>query len=699
MKRQSIFSPAIKFMSRLRYSSKFIVIFLIIAIPLATLIGLMMVNVYGDMSFIKKEIEGIEYVKSVQLLVKNLQQHRGYTSAYLSGDTTVREEMLQIRQVVDQVVLTIDERDEKYETDAVWENIKKQWYRIEANIDDYETNEAIEQHTNVIADLLTLNNEIMGYSNLKLDDDLSNNFLSDAAMVKLLQMTEYMGQARAIGSSVATKQDMSIDSKYRLTFLLDGMTIALNDAVTDYELVFLKEDYKNQLNSSVTIAFDAANAIRATIEQELLNVEAISIRPSVYFDQVTVAIDDVYKLIDMSVEVLNVELHRQLDQLYALRNGLRALTITSILVLIYLFIGFYQGVVKHIEVINAALDAYSNGDFTYEFSLDTKDETKEIGDSIHLMVGKFKAILHDNKEKSENLAAASEQLSAITVQATEAVNQIAESIQEVSMGSETQLSESEAMTETVNQVAEHMNTISDKATNTSSQAHESAEIASSGQQLIKELTDHIDMISDNVKDTVDRVTMLGIHSEDIEKIVDFIVDISEETNLLALNASIEAARAGEQGKGFAVVADEVRKLAEQSQNSAEQITNLIKVIREDTKRTIADMTQIKNEVIQGTELASNSENAFVGIIEATKQVSIESKDVKIAVEEIVRKTKHIQDSIIEMNEVAKASAGNAQNVAASVEEQLASIEEINHATKDLSQMAFELQGMINMFKL
>lgn len=122
-----------------------------------------------------------------------------------------------------------------------------------------------------------------------------------------------------------------------------------------------------------------------------------------------------------------------------------------------------------------------------------------------------------------------------------------------------------------------------------------------GNNSIGTSTKQMQGVRDAVQESSVLVDKLGKRSQEISKIVDTISDITEQTNLLALNAAIEAARAGEAGRGFAVVADEVRKLAEQSQSAAKEIANLIESIQKDTMDAVAAMKNGREQVVSGTK--------------------------------------------------------------------------------------------------
>ena len=181
--------------------------------------------------------------------------------------------------------------------------------------------------------------------------------------------------------------------------------------------------------------------------------------------------------------------------------------------------------------------------------------------------------------------------------------------------------------------------------------------------------------------------------------MDTIAGIAGQTNLLALNAAIEAARAGEQGRGFAVVAEEVRKLAEQSQEAAKKIAELIGEIQGDTDKAVVAMNDGTREVKTGAEVVNAAGVAFQEISGLVTQVSSQVKEISAAIQQMASGSQQIVDSVKRIDGLSKTSAGEAQSVSAATEEQLASMEEIAGSSEALSKLAQDLQAAVAKFRI
>ena len=183
----------------------------------------------------------------------------------------------------------------------------------------------------------------------------------------------------------------------------------------------------------------------------------------------------------------------------------------------------------------------------------------------------------------------------------------------------------------------------------------------------------------------------------IKDATDIISDIAEETNLLSLNASIEAARAGEQGRGFAVVASQIQKLAEQSNESARQIAEIIGLLISDSEKTVETMEDVKNVIEKQNENVMHTEKAFRDVKQGIYQ-SIESvRSIAVKTEQLDEARVRVVDVVQNLRAIAEENAASTQETSASVEEVGAIMETINDNAKQLHTIADELNCSVKKF--
>ncbi len=195
------------------------------------------------------------------------------------------------------------------------------------------------------------------------------------------------------------------------------------------------------------------------------------------------------------------------------------------------------------------------------------------------------------------------------------------------------------------------------------------EKATAGNKVVTQAMEQMNVMQRSVGHTAEVINALGEKSKEIGHIVQLITEISNQTNLLALNAAIEAARAGEHGRGFAVVADEVRKLAEQSGDAAGQIRQLIGEVQAEADKAVQSMDEGANVILEGIQMVHQSGEAFRDIVKAIEQVAAESQEVSAIIEQVNSSSQSMAEMMEGVAHIAEQSAGNTQNVAASAEEQ------------------------------
>ena len=389
-------------------------------------------------------------------------------------------------------------------------------------------------------------------------------------------------------------------------------------------------------------------------------------------------------------------------------TGNQARTMTGIISLVALLAGIGIGiaisrsVVGALRMVTGDLIKLAKGDYSFtvpEASLTKKDEIGIMAQAMDNMLKAMRGVIGQVSHSSEQLAASSEQLTASSEQAAQAANQVAEAITEVATGATNQLKTVDETSNVVEQLSAGIQAVAANASNVAATAQQTSTAAQEGGKAIQKATSQMAEIEKSVDDSAQLVSKLGERSQDIGAIVDTISGIAGQTNLLALNAAIEAARAGEQGRGFAVVAEEVRKLAEQSQDAAKQIAELIGQIREDTDKAVTAMNEGTHEVKTGIEVVNAAGKTFDEIVSLIGRVSDQVNDISAAIEQMAASSQHIVGSVKDINIISKEASLHTQSVSAATEEQLASMEEIASSSQELAKMAEALRNVVSQFRV
>ena len=361
---------------------------------------------------------------------------------------------------------------------------------------------------------------------------------------------------------------------------------------------------------------------------------------------------------------------------------------------------YFRRVILPIPFISNSLKRIAEGDLTGEkVNIKRSDEVGMLSDATNEMASQLKMLITSVAETSEHVAASSEELTASADETAKATNQIALSIQDVAGGADKQMVSTKEGARAMEGIAASVGHVAETMAVVSQSSLETTQMAEEGNLSIIRAVEQMNSINGSVEKTSGLMKLLNEHSQKVGQIIETITGIAEQTNLLALNAAIEAARAGEQGRGFAVVAEEVRKLAEESANSAREITQIIQDIQNNTTMSVSAMDQVTMETKQGISVIDSAGQSFAKILLATQNVSKQVQDVMASSEEISATTEEITATMENMAKISAGASGEAQNVAAASEEQLASMQEVTASATALSKMAMDLQQLLSQFKL
>jgi len=316
------------------------------------------------------------------------------------------------------------------------------------------------------------------------------------------------------------------------------------------------------------------------------------------------------------------------------------------------------------------MEGLADGDLTANATV-TEDFTGAIADAMNFTIDQLRNLVSTIKDSVGKLSDATTETQGISI--------------ELAQASRNQAQEITGASAAINEMAVSIEQVSANASESTTVAEKSVEIAKKGGEVVRNTIQGMDTIREQIQETSKRIKRLGESSQEIGDIVSLINDISDQTNILALNAAIQASMAGEAGRGFAVVADEVQRLAERSGNATNQIEALVKTIQTDTNEAVISMESSTAEVVHGARLA---------------------QDAGVALEEIERVSTSLADLIQNISNAARQQAASAGHVSNTMNV----IQEITNQTSEgtantansigkLAELADELNDSIAGFKL
>ncbi|HBN90508.1 MAG TPA: methyl-accepting chemotaxis protein [Rheinheimera sp.] len=321
--------------------------------------------------------------------------------------------------------------------------------------------------------------------------------------------------------------------------------------------------------------------------------------------------------------------------------------------------------------VNQILGVVASGDMTQKLDDSAKDEFGELARNCNKVIANLQQLIQGIISRSTQLAAASEQTSAITVQTTQAIREQKSQVTQAATATT-------EMSSTAQGVLQSSNDAVAEIKNADNEAERVKGISLENKAIILQLSHEVEQAS---------VVINKLHkdSASIGSILDVIRGIAEQTNLLALNAAIEAARAGEQGRGFAVVADEVRSLASKTQASTQEIQAMIQVLQSGAHAAVEAMNKGRKQAencVEKTEVATKALDSITHAVHLAHDMS-----------------EQISDAAKEQNQVSHEISKLLESIVSIAEETASGAEQTSESSHEVARLAEELRVSVEQFKV
>ncbi|MGE6649387.1 methyl-accepting chemotaxis protein [Shewanella colwelliana] len=463
-----------------------------------------------------------------------------------------------------------------------------------------------------------------------------------------------------------------------LSFHIDATeaSIQLLHSIVDNEILSsdLDDDERQQVNQLVNLldkvtedgfkpALQALRAGDYSLSNQLLLTQInplfkdITAQAQSFLD---LQIDEAKQSFDLSQSNVSVYI-----VLVAIFSGI------SMLVIIFSSTLIIRRVSDSVTQLESTAIEIASGNLTKRIALDGNDEFSHIADYVNQITRGFQQAVNNTHQSTSRLASSAEENAVVSTQTQRNVLDQQQQTQLIA----TAIHE---FTATVREVAQ-----SAAAAATASEEANSA--AHGAQVVVNESISVIEALAEKLDGASEAMTLLAQHSNEIGTVVDVIQGISEQTNLLALNAAIEAARAGEQGRGFAVVADEVRSLAKRTQDSTEEIQKMIQRLQHGAQSSMQMMQSGTEQVKLSVDKSQSVRNALVQIMDSIEQINALNAQIATASEEQSSVTEEININITNISDISDQTAAGAQQSSA--------------ATADLAKLAESMEADIAHYKV
>ena len=415
----------------------------------------------------------------------------------------------------------------------------------------------------------------------------------------------------------------------------------------------------------------------------------------------TLTISNTISLISLSIlNYLNFKIFPK----YTFLGFIVSLAVVYFLTLLVTSILVQKNINKPLNNIEKILNDFSEGILSEKVEIIPDNEVGIIGTKLNIVLDNFENTIHNIYNVSEKLAKNSESLdinlnNIVKADSNESIKGIKESMDTIVDMVTSQTAETEEIFASLTEISSMIGSVSSNLEHTKLLSKETRELARVGGNKVSESLKGMLDIQDTVKNIEEKAHSLGESSAKVGQIVEIINGISEQTNLLALNAAIEAARAGEAGRGFAVVADEVRKLAENSRSSTQEISNLVNIIQNEVYGVIGAVNLGYEKAKYGTNLAKETSVNIENIItkvettdEMMQEIATAMKEQSLATNEINNTMETIANNSTEINHVSMIHNETLEAVTNFLDNSLDN-------TKVISVVSDALNNLINIFSI
>jgi methyl-accepting chemotaxis protein len=654
---QSLFAPATYLMSRLRFPSKFALTGAIFAVVLGYFAWHSLASLNARVQQIKAEQAGSAFIGDLVNWNKALIDYRRVAITAVPGDESLKDRLKQQALATEESMRKLEADAQQYaslfDSAKGIAGMRDGWNELQSKVialpvDKDFAQKSFSAHGKEFDRLYAFMHDLGDSAGLSFEPDIDLFYLgfplaNNTPKVAGVTVRIYAYQTLNIARGTLMPQDKVF---YEVT------EARLKDALGGVEAMLASSMKSDPM-------------IKERLDKALANVKSTSGPLLSYM------IESAWTLVDENRKVFEERLAERGNKVRTQFWGMVVLVLAGVLASIYLFIGMYLSIANAVTQLNDGTSRLAAGDFTARVMIETSDELSLVAQRFNEMAASLSSLITGVKSSARQVLIASGELSS--------------SAEQISKGSQEQVSAAQSTAAAVEEVSVSVSHVSENVSEAVALSETAAESANQGQLRILEAVEGIRSVADAVEKVVLDVTSLGDRANEIGLIVSTIKDIADQTNLLALNAAIEAARAGEQGRGFAVVADEVRKLAENTRRATENIANMIGKVQDGVQISIKQTVASRERMLDAVRITESA----AGVLD----------QIKSGTGATLERIREISNA---SNEQAVASQGIAQhieNIAQMAERNEMSIDGVTTSAQQLKSLSEALNKSVASFKL
>jgi len=673
-----LIKPAVSLMNRLPMFYKFSLISVLFLLPIITLAWLVITELNRSVDTMTRGGEGLEQLEKVNLILQNSMEYRDLRAAgKLKDDSDLLALSDENASRIGAILAELDSTNVEFDTSGSWADqvnqVTTDWKQLVSE-DAYQSNidpqfKYYQEFVQKVRALLAATIEISG---LGQDSSRQNLLMLGLVRESLPDARSVLGRARSFGGYALLEGQVGFNLSDALNELYDQLT---NRASLFGPSISVAIDASPELQQTAGSEFEKLDGglirVRETIDVNIITPMRLEMSwqdfnglvegELEHFDAASMAIFDVVS--NNLTSRLSVELNQ--------RRLIIAALIGVLLIVVYLYFGFFISVRNAIRSFSRASRSVAAGDMTTHIDLENRDELGALTTEFNDMTDKMAELIRS--------------VGRTTFDVDQQATRVNDTASANSRAVARQMEESGQINEAMSQMVEAVSEVTESAHRVADSAGNAEQDTERGRQVVADTVVTINKLATEIAGAVEVINRVNKDSDNISQVLVEIKAIAEQTNLLALNAAIEAARAGEQGRGFAVVADEVRSLSQRTHKSTEEIEGMISRLQSGVKDAVGAMTNSHDVTEATVKKSTEVTEALDRIADGISLIVDMSHQIAQAAEEQSAVAKNVNTNVEQIGVLNKSTAENAEETLAS--------------SREMSDLTASLQRLVEAFKV